>query len=63
MKLNPPEEKKTPQEVASGNGKATLNESFEKNDFRSFFEWPPMTLGRLPLDQSPGLQKTAANKR
>ena len=37
MKLNPLEEKKTPQEVASGNGKATLNESFEKNDFRSFF--------------------------
>jgi len=63
MKLNSPEEKKTPQKITSGNGKATLNKGFEKNNFRSLFKWPPMTLGRLPLDQSPGLQKTAANKR
>ena len=38
MKLNTPEEKKTPQKVASGNGKATLNKGFEKNNFRSFFQ-------------------------
>ena len=30
MKLNPPEEKKTPQEVVNRNGKAPLNKSFEK---------------------------------
>src|SRR6185437_3088189 len=63
MKLNTPEEKKTPQKVASGNGKATLNKGFEKNNFRSLFKRPPMTLGRLPLNQSSGLQKMAANKR
>ena len=63
VKLNTPKEKKTPQQVASGNGKATLNKGLEKNNFRSFFKWPPMTLGWLPLDQSLGLQKTAANKR
>jgi len=63
MKLNTPEEKETPQKVAGRNGKATLNKGFEKNNFRSFFKWPPMTFGRLPLDQSSGLQKTAANKR
>ena len=38
MKLNTTEEKKTPQKVASGNGKATLNKGFEKNNFRSFFQ-------------------------
>ena len=63
MKLNPPEEKKTTQEVANRNGKAPLNKSFEKNNFRSFFKRPPMTPGRLPLNQSPGLQEMAANKR
>jgi len=62
MKLNPPEEKKTLQKVASRNGKATLNKGFEENNFRSFLKWPPMTLGRLPLNQSSGLQKMAANK-
>ena len=44
VKLNPLKEKKTPQEVANKNGKATLNKGFEKNNFRSFFKWPPMTL-------------------
>ena len=44
MKLNPPEEKKTPQKVAGRNGKATLNKGFEKNNFRSLFKWPLMTL-------------------
>jgi hypothetical protein len=63
MKLNTPEEKKTSQKVTRGNGKATLNKGFEKNNFRSFFKWPPMTLGRLPLNQSSGLQEMAANKR
>ena len=63
IKLNTPKEKKTPQKDTSGNGKATLNKVFEKNNFRSFFEWPPMTLGRLLLNQSSGLQKMAANKR
>jgi len=55
MKLNTPEEKKTPQKIASGNGKATLNKGFEKNNFRSLFKWPTMTHSWLPLDQSPGL--------
>jgi len=63
MKLNTPEEKKTPQKIASGNGKATLNKGFEKNNLRSFFKWPPMTLSRLPLNQSFGLQEMAAYKR
>ena len=31
MKLNPPDKKKTSQEVASRNGKATLDKSLEKN--------------------------------
>jgi len=63
MKLNTPEEKKTPQKVASRNGKAALNEGFEENNFKRFLKWPPMTLGRLPLNQSSGLQKMATNKR
>jgi hypothetical protein len=63
MKLNTPEEKETLQNVACRNGKATLNKGFETNNFRSFFKWPPMTFGRLPLDRSSGLQKIAANKR
>jgi hypothetical protein len=63
MKLNPPEEKTTPQKVACRNGKATLNKGFEKNNFGGFLKWPPMTFSRLPLDQSSGSQKMAANKR
>ena len=63
MKLNPLEEKKTPQEVANGNSKATLNKCFEKNNIRNLFKRPNMTLGQLPLNQGSGLQKTAANKR
>ena len=38
MKLNTPEEKKTPQKVASGNGKAMLNKGFEKEQFQKFFQ-------------------------
>ena len=63
MKLNSLEEKKTPQKITSGNGKATLNKGFEKNNIRSLFKWSPMTFGRLPLNQSFGLQKMATNKR
>ena len=63
MKLNPPEEKKTLQKVASGEGKATLDKSLEKNDFRILFKRPLMTFGRLPLNQSFRLQKMMADKR
>ena len=38
MKLNSLEEKKTPQKVANGKDKTTLNKGFEKNNFRSFFQ-------------------------
>ena len=63
MKLNPPDKKKTSQEVASRNGKATLDKSLEKNDFRSLFKRPLMTFDRLPLNQSFRLQKMTADKR
>ena len=63
MKLNPPDKKKTSQEVASRNGKATLDKSFEKNNFRSLFKRPLMTFGKLPLNQGFQLQKMTADKR
>ena len=63
MKLNPPDKKKTSQEVANWNRKATLDKSFEKNNFKCLFKRPLMTFGRLPLNQGFRLQKMTADKR
>ena len=63
MKLNPPNKKKTMQEVANWNRKATIDKSCEKNNFKCLFKRPLMTFGRLPLNQGFRLQKMTADKR
>jgi len=45
VKLNPPKEKNTWQEIANRHYKVTLNKSLKKNNLRNLFKGPFMTFG------------------
>ena len=63
VKLDSPEKKKTPQEIADGNRQSALHKRLKNNKFCDPLKWPCMSFGQMPLNNSPRTKELATNKR